>query len=224
LALISIVNRLTAAILLTAFVVFPLGLAVGFGLGIYSTELCEELYSVATSKEEMADVANATKIARAHFQLEYPGNWTLARNEKHFDIDQYFSIDTPGYSYVLFAILPVTASPTSELKDSTEYFSKLLRASRTSSFAKWGRYSGSGVHLVGSYVGEPAEVRIFSHTSDGHTFTVTEFFDTATKKDVKCGYDLIEATFVLHSQNNDHPSASFVDHSAELISTDVDHK
>ena len=81
-------NRLTVAILLTAFVVFPLGLAAGFALGVYSTDLCEDIFAVASSVEEPADVTHSTTIARERFRLEYPGNWTLARDDKNFDIDQ----------------------------------------------------------------------------------------------------------------------------------------
>jgi len=221
-ALISIVNRLTVAILLTAAVMFPLCLAAGLALGVYSTEFGKQLLAVATSVEEPAEVVQTTTIARKHFQLEYPSNWTLAKNDEYFDIDHYFSIDTPGYSYVLFAIWRVDAPPRDDLQDSIKYFSKLLRVSRTSSFAKWGRYSGSGVHLAGKYDGEPAEVRVFSHSSDDLTFMVTEFFDTATKHHVKSGYDLIEATFVLHSADKESLSAADEEHAAALYSTDAE--
>lgn len=198
-------NRLTLAILFTAFIAFPLGLAVGFGFGVYSTEFGKELLAVATSEELPADVANPKAVRRDHFELKYPANWSLARNDEDFDIDQYFSIDTPGYSYVLFEIYPVDTSPQDNVQDSTKYFNKLLRVSKTTSFDRWGKYSGAGVRLVGEYVGEPVEVRLFSHTSGERSFTVTEFFDTAKKQHVEPGYNLVEATFELRSAEAENP-------------------
>ena len=95
--------------------------------------------------------------------------------------------------------------------------------SKRSSFAKWGRYGGSGVHLVGHYVGKRAEVRIFSHTSGDLTFTVTEFFDTANREQVKPGYDLIEATFVLNAVGDTVESRDgSLQYSAQAYSMDVD--
>lgn len=190
-------GKLTLTVLLTAIVAFPLGLVAGFALGIYSTDFGKELLEVATSSEEPADVARPKSIARDHFQLKYPGNWKLARNDEYFDIEQYFSIDTPGYSYVLFDIRRVDASPQDSVQDSMEYYSKLVRVSDRTSFDTWGKYSGVGVELVGDYVGEPCVVRIFSHTSGDLSFTVTEFFDTGTKQHVRPGFDLVEATFEL---------------------------
>lgn len=190
--------KLALAVLLTAIVAFPLGLVAGFALGIYSTDLGKEMLAVATSKEEFADVAQPKSIARDHFQLKYPGNWKLAENDEHFDIEQYFSIDTPGYAYVAFDIRQVDASPQDNVQDWVEYFNKLVRVSGRTSFDTWGKYSGVGVELVGDYVGEPCVVRIFSYTSEDLSFTVTEFYDTATKQHVRPGFDLVEATFELH--------------------------
>ena len=173
---------------------------------------------MATPDEEPADVANPKAVTRDHFQLKYPANWSLARNDEDFDIDQYFSIDTPGYSYVLFEIYLVDTSPQDNVQDSIEYYSKLLRVSKTTSFDMWGKYSGAGVHLVGEYVGGPAEVRLFSHTSGECSFTVTEFFDPATKQHVKPGYDLVEATFVLRSAEDENPGVAESENSVDSLS------
>ena len=201
-------SRPVLAILLTTALALPLGLAVGFALGIYSTEFGKELLAVATSSEEPADVANPQAIERDHFQAKYPGNWTIARNDEHFDIDQYFSIDTAGKSYILFSINRVNTSPQDNVQDSIDYYSKVLQVSETTSFDKWGKYSGVGVHLVGDYVGTPSEVRIFGHTSGKLSFTVTEFFNTATRQLVKSGYELIETTFVLDPSSVDSDNKS----------------
>ncbi len=78
-----------------------------------------------------------------------------------------------------------------------------------------------GVHLVGEYVGIPAEVRLFSHSAGDLSFTVTEFFDTKTQKHVKPGYDLVEATFVLRSAEADDPGVVTLENAAELSSSET---
>jgi hypothetical protein len=93
-------SKQTLTVVLTAIVIFPLGLVAGFALGVYSTDFGKKLMEVATSNEGPADVAHSKTITRDHFELKYPGNWMLARDDEHFDIDRYFSIDTPGHSYV----------------------------------------------------------------------------------------------------------------------------
>ena len=161
------------------------------------------LLAVATSIEEPADVAHSKTISRDHFELNYPGNGMLARGNEQFDIEEYFNIDTPGQSYVLLKIYRVDTSRQDNVRDSIEYFTKGVRVSDKTSFNTWGEFTGVGVQLVGDYVGEPCVVRIFSHTTGDVSFTVTEFFNTATKQHVQLGLELVEATFKLGSLEDD---------------------
>ncbi len=190
-------RKLTVA--MTIMILIPFGLVGSFAIGIYSTDFGKELFAVAMSHEEPADVTESKSVSRDHFQLKYPGNWKIAEGDEHFDIDRYFSIDTPGFSYVLFDICRTDGSPQENVQNSLEYYSEFVQISDKTSFDTWGEYSGVGVQLVGKYVGEPCVVRIFCHTSDDLSFTVTEFFDRETQQHVQPGFDLVEATFKLRA-------------------------
>lgn len=194
---VGLMKSTSAAVILTVIFVFPVGLFCGFLLGVYTTELGESLIYGAFAEEESADVANLKTIDRDGFQLSYPGNWNVASHEESFDIDHYFSIDSPGFSYVLFEVWYVDASSSDSTEESVEYFEQLLQVESRSEFDSWGAFSGSGVVLEGTTLGNPVRVRVFSYSRDGICFTVTEYWDLETEALVSEGFEKVRDSFVV---------------------------
>lgn len=194
-----LVSRLKIRVISTTLALIPFGLIGSFLLGMYSTEYGKEILAHAMSHEVPANVTELQTIARDHFELKYPGNWKLASADEFFDIDHYFGIDTAGYSYVLFDINQVDASPEDSVRNTVDYYDKAIRVSGRYLFDTWGKYNGTGIKLVGEFAGEPCIVRIFSYSSVDRSFIVTEFFDVATEPLVQPGFELVESTFELLS-------------------------
>ena len=104
---------------------------------------------------------------------------------------------------MLFEVYQVDTDPNENLQYWLNYFRKLLRVSNEIPFERWGKFDGMGVQLVGKDLGDPSEVRIFSHSTGEMSFVVTEFFDVASKQHVQPGYDLIERTFTIRSHESE---------------------
>ncbi|MEM6469491.1 MAG: hypothetical protein AAF802_07955 [Planctomycetota bacterium] len=188
-------NKTLAAVLLTAFLLFPLGLMIGFCAGVYTTELGQQIITGAFAEEELADTSVCQEIETDRFSLSYPANWILAEEEENFDINGYFSIDSPGFSYVLFEIWNVDASAQDLTAETLEYYEQIVKTESFSDFDSWGGFTGVGTTITGKTLGSPVRVNIFSHSSDSYSFTVVEYWDSETESLVEPGFRKIRETF-----------------------------
>lgn len=196
-------GRLVAVGVITFLLAFPMGAVVGFGVGIWFSGFGESImegldgmeYEAAI--ERPAEVDAPTTIKRKHYQVSHPSNWKLDREDFYFDPDRYFSIHTPGNSYVLISFDARDITAEELLAETRAQCEEMIEVTGEESFSRWGQYEGTGVALTGSYAGFPSEIRMFCHVSEAGRFEVTEFRYTDSLMFTQAGYDLVESTFVL---------------------------
>ena len=182
------------------FVGLLVGVLVGFGLGTVTTRQVRRAADGA--QEEPADVASPKALEREGFQLKFPGNWRVASEEDDFDPDEYFSIDSPGGSYVTLEIIDEPVAVDEEVRQCVaDFVPEWISRPEKEPFTSWGAYEGLGLLLTGSNCyGEKGGVRIFAHSSDRGAFVVIEVYYDDDLTLVSPGLDLIRKTFKLRMQ------------------------
>ena len=188
-------KQTTVAVVITAIACLGVGFFFGFVSGIYTTELGKDFLEGMVAVEKPADIESPKQVVRDQFLFKYASNWEIDDQAEYFDMDSYFLIDTPGGSYIEFDITPGELSAKDQVRETVEYFEQLFEVSKRIEFDRWGSYEGHGVHLYGNLFGEEVQTRTFCYATENVTFTITEFFDTATIDMVSPGYDLIESSF-----------------------------
>ena len=188
-------NKIVVAVLVTAIITGVASFMGGFLAGVYSTEFGKEMLEATVAFEEPADTNNPLVYETDHLIFRYPGNWKIDDDAEYFDSEFYFSIDTPGSNYVSFEVTLTRLSELDQVNDWIDYFEKLFTINKKMNFDRWGDFEGTGMHIFGTYLGDPVEARIFSFSSEEYCFTVAEFYDTAATPNVQPGYKQIEDTF-----------------------------
>ncbi|MEM9411458.1 MAG: hypothetical protein AAGA30_10110, partial [Planctomycetota bacterium] len=133
-----------AALIVTATICLGIGFLAGFFTGVYTTELGKTFLEGMVAVEQPAEVSEPKKLVQDRYLFDYPSNWTLDEDAEFFDLDSYFSIDTPGGSYIEFDIMPAEVSTQDQVNDSVEYFERLFAVEKKIEFKRWGDYEGTG--------------------------------------------------------------------------------
>ena len=179
------------------FVGLLVGVLVGFGLGTVTTRQVRRAADGA--QEEPADVASPKALEREGFQLKFPGNWRVASEEDDFDPDAYFSIDSPGGSYVTVEVIDEPIAVDEEVRQCVaDFVPEWISRPAKEPFTTWGGYEGLGLHLTGrTAYGDQGGVRIFAHSTDRGAFVVIEVYYDEGLEHATPGFELIRETFKL---------------------------
>jgi len=182
-----------------AIISLCIGLSVGFGLGIASTEAGRAFVSDLASSEQPADTTHPTTLTRAGYSLKYPGNWKIDTADSDYDPDHLLSIDSPGTCFVMLVLIDAATDPAWNVQTQVDaHVPKLMKTPTRAPFTKWGKYQGQGVYLKGKVLGiTPGGVRIFSYSQETRSFVVVEFCHDEDMKNVKPGFELLESSFDL---------------------------
>ena len=98
-------KRITPGVLVAAVILsLVIGGIAGFVLGIASTRAGKAFIRGMVEAEKNAEVTHPQKLVREKFELEYPSNWKIDAEDKDYDPDHMFSIDSPGNAFVMFVI------------------------------------------------------------------------------------------------------------------------
>lgn len=188
-----------------------LGLAVGVALGLVGGMVVGTLVGFRLGSEsappragqgvdeEAADVAKPQTIEREGFRLEFPGNWRVATEEDDYDPDAFFTLESPGGSYVTVEIIDEEVAVDEEVRLCVaDFVPEWIRRPDKESFTTWGAYEGLGLALRGRTVyGDEGSVRIFAHSSPKGSIIISEVTYDADLDLVAPGLELIRKSLKL---------------------------
>jgi hypothetical protein len=173
------------------------GLVVGFLGGVLATKAGRAFFADVLQGERPAQIANPQKLTRAKFQLHYPANWRLNREDEDFDPDHAFNIESPGSAFIMFHIGKATLEPEETLRDQIAAFSKLMDRPASTRFTQWGSFTGQGVSMRGRVLGIPTTVKPFVFNQAGVSVIVVQYYPDEDQQAVLPGLQLVERTFAL---------------------------
>ncbi len=188
---------LAAGLAIGAVVGMVLGTLLGAGVAVLVMKA--RAPSEQAPAEEPADVASPKTLEREGFELRFPGNWRVASEEDDFDPDAYFSIDSPGGSYVTIELIDEPVAVDEEVRQCVaDFVPEWISRPEQEPFTQWGAYKGLGLHLSGSTAdGEEGGVRIFAHEGDRGAFVAVEIYYAEDRDHVSPGFELIRKSFQL---------------------------
>jgi hypothetical protein len=185
------------------------GLVAGFFLGVASTKMGEDLLESLVSDEQPADVANAVRLDRDGFRLDYPANWRVDKKDEDYDPDHLFTIESPGSAFVMFILGALDSDPGETLKMQREQHEKMMSDASFEPFPTYAGLAGKGATMKGRVLGIPTTIRIFTCNRDGTTVIMTEHCPDEDLKHVRAGFELVEKSFALkagaESEKPDRP-------------------
>jgi hypothetical protein len=137
-------------------------------------------------------------LNRPAYNVSYPYNWYIDSTDSDFDIDSYFSLDSPTEGCFAEFLFFNTSMNEKELLDEQikEHLKVSIKNGTVTYFNKWGEYSGQGASIKGKMVGIfKGELKLFVHSTDSSTFFIfSQLLDDDRLKD-ESGLRLIENSF-----------------------------
>lgn len=176
---------------------FIIGVVLGFSLGVASSDAGSSFLKSLVKDEEKANTTSPVTLKRAHFLLRYPRNWKIDKEDKDYDPDHMFSIDSPGNSYVMFIMGPAETDPEQNIQQHLTAFKKIFGETDISRFERYGDYRGKGITMQGKILGISTKVRIFSCYVNDRTTIIVEQYPIDDSALVSDGLKLIESSFQL---------------------------
>jgi hypothetical protein len=173
------------------------GLVVGFLGGVLATKAGRAFFAGIFESERPAQISNPQKLTREKFQLHYPANWRLNREDEDFDPDQAFNIESPGSAFIMFHIGTAELKPEAALQQQIAAFSKLMDRPAQTRFTQWGQFTGEGVVLRGRVLGIATTIKPFVFNQGGQTVIVVQHYPDEDQASVLPGLQLVERTFAL---------------------------
>jgi hypothetical protein len=173
------------------------GGALGFVAGLAASKQGQELLTEALRDEKKADVAKPQTLKRSAFELQIPGNWSVNTKSEDYDPDHFFSVESPGQSFVMFVVFDAATDPKENVENQVvAHTTKVLKNATRSDFTRWGRYEGCGALLKGKLLGlTPGQIRIFSHAGEDRSVVVVQQTYDEDLAHVEPGMKLIESSF-----------------------------
>jgi hypothetical protein len=171
--------------------------ALGAGTGVMTVKSGRELVTSMFRSERKADALRPKSVDRPLFRFQYPGNWRIDVDDKDYDPDHSFTVESPGESMVMFQIADGELDPEPTLQTYADaQASKLVKSATRTPFTTWGKHTGKGVTLRGKMLGlVPGSARIFCFQARGQTFVIIEHTYDDDRASVQPAFDLIERTF-----------------------------
>lgn len=202
--------KTSSKLLIAGGLLFALGvgLAVGFVGGVLATKAGRAIFISLLERERPAQIAQPHLLAREQFQLQYPANWKLDREDKDFDPDHAFSIESPGSAFIMFHIGKATLEPAAVLQDQIAAFSKLMDRPAQTRFSQWGNFTGEGVVLHGRVLGIATTIKPFVFNQDGVSIIVVQHYPDEDQQAVLPGLKLVERTFALRQGQSEEATPS----------------
>jgi hypothetical protein len=189
-------------IVVAVVVSLALGGVAGFFLGVASTKAGKAFMRGMVQEEEKSAVSDPRKLIRKQFELQYPSNWHVDVDDKDYDPDHMFSIDSPGHAFVMFVIGAGETEPEDSLKIQLKQFDKIMSGLSVEHFERYGRHGGRGATLKGRIMGSRTTVKLFALSQDGLTVMITQQCPEEDLNQVQDGLDLIESSFLLRTNTN----------------------
>jgi hypothetical protein len=139
-------------------------------------------------------------LSRDNYSLRYLTNWTLDSSDVDFDIDSYFTFDSPDESFITFFIFNTSIDTKENLEEQINaHLKKTFKNGTVEYFSKWGnKYDGLGATIKGKMMGIfKSELEIFCYSTPEASFiSVSQIYESDKAKD-SSGFELIKNTFKL---------------------------
>ena len=193
-------NRITPGILVLIILgsVIAGGIG-GFFLGVLSTKAGKAFIQDIFEEEKRAEIKTPKNITRARFKLQYPSNWKIDEQDEDYDPDSMFAIDSPGSTFVMFALGNGEIDSEESLEDQIHQFEKIMSNITIEKFEKFGKYSGKGAIMKGKNMGIKMTVKLFSFNQEDFSIMVTEQCPDEDLLLTLDGLKLIETSFEIIS-------------------------
>ncbi len=169
----------------------------GFFFGVASTKAGANFLKHLVERERQAETGNPQKLAREEFELLYPANWKINVDDKDYDPDRMFTIDSPGSAFVMFVLGKMETNPDDSLQAQIDSFSRLMGTPQVQRFESYGKLHGKGATLRGKLMGIKVTVKAFACSSQGMTAVVVQQYPDEDLRYVQGGLLLIEESFTL---------------------------
>ena len=200
------------SLVIAVIVSLVVGGIAGFFLGVASTTAGKAFLADVFEDEQKADVSRPKTLVRERFRLQYPSNWKIDVDDKDYDPDGMFSIDSPGSACVMFVIDAGKSEPEHNLQILMRPFEKLMGSPVIGKSEQYGHFTGEGATLKGKIMGIRMSVTLFSLHQDGLTVMITQQCPDEDLKRVQAGLSLIESSFSLTAtERKETPNKSDVD-------------
>ena len=130
--------------------------------------------------------------------MQHYKNWNIDSTDEDYDLDNYFSFNSPSNSgFASFFIFNTEIDEKEHLNEQiNEQLKVTIKNGKVSYYNNWGNYKGGGAKINGKILGIlKGEIKIFSHSCDSCSFlTLSMIYDSDIDVDKK-GLDLMETTF-----------------------------
>ena len=187
-------------VLVVGVVCLVIGGFFGIFAGLFSFSSLKMFFG-GMGSERFSEVSKPQELDRPAFRLQYPSNWHVDVNDKDYDPDHMFSIDSPGHSFVMFVIGKLDSDPGKNLDNNIARFSKLLENAQITRYEKYGALAGKGAILKGKAMGVSETVKVFCFSTDGLTLMITSEVPDDDGKYVEDGIALIENSLRLKADS-----------------------
>ena len=178
---------------------------VGFVAGVLSLKGAQRFVAGLFESERAATVEQTITVNRPAFRFEYPGNWRIDITDSDYDPDHMFSVDSPGQSFVMFAIAEGELEPEMMVeKQVAAQLSRTMKDGAKTPLSQWGTRSVKGALLKGKYLGiAPGTIRVVAFRGHQKTYTIIESTYDEDRAMVQAGFDLIARTFHLKGPSSE---------------------
>jgi hypothetical protein len=139
-------------------------------------------------------------LKRQSYKMEYPFSWKIDSSDHDYDIDNYFTLDSPSDGcFATFMFFNTNIDEKEHLDEQVkEHLKGTIKNGIVSYFDKWGEYKGHGAIIKGKLLGVfKGELKLFVHSSDSSSFLIFSQLNDEDKLKDEDGLKLIEASFRL---------------------------
>ncbi|MGG9972191.1 hypothetical protein ACQ33O_10390 [Ferruginibacter sp. SUN002] len=150
------------------------------------------------NKIEKPIVVKKRFLARPNYKMEYPDNWTIDSTDSDYDIDTYFSLNSPSNgAFASFMFINTKVDEQEHLDlHIKEQLKVTMKNGTVSYFEKWGDYIGHGATIRGKLLGIfKGDLKIFVHSNDTSSFLILSQLSDEDKLKDEEGLKLIESSF-----------------------------
>lgn len=159
-----------------------------------------------SEKKESVEFINVKKglilkkkfLDRPTYKLEYPYKWYIDSTDSDFDIDTYFSLDSPTEgAFTKFIFFNTTIDEKEHLSEQIkEHLKVTIKKGTVTYFDNWGKYNGHGASIKGKFLGVfKGELKLFIHSTDSSSFLIfSQLLDDDKSSDEE-GLRIIESSF-----------------------------
>jgi hypothetical protein len=142
------------------------------------------------------------KASSEDVDFSYPANWMLDVKkgaQGTSDASTVLALRTPLGSSLVVIVFASPADPKEWVTATSRSWGQLLGERSRTSFGRWGRYDGFGLHVKGDLFGRDGGIRGFAHSSSSKAFLVQEICSEDDLQAAQSGFGTVESSFLFRA-------------------------